>query len=87
MYTKTPGGHGVMSIFFVAIPLDNSKVDMNKIFPPIVITESLALLGQFYWIWFSSSNTNKTHKKGIILLIAINVHSKCGRLIQGFTKI
>ena len=48
MYTKTPGGHGVMSIFFVAIPLDNFKVDMNKIFPPIVITESLALLGQFY---------------------------------------
>ena len=41
--------------------------------------ESLFLSSLFYWIWFSSLNINKTHKKGLILLIAIKDHSNFGR--------
>ena len=41
--------------------------------------ESLFLSSLFYWIWFSSPNINKTHKKGLILLIAIKDHSNFGR--------
>ena len=41
--------------------------------------ESLFLSSLFYWIWFSSLNINKTHKKGLILLIAIKDHSNFWR--------
>ena len=47
----------------------------------VIKVESLFLFSLFYWIWFSSLNINKTHKKGLILLIAIKDHSNFGRYI------